>query len=93
MPIPDKLYDTYFDIDRILHCNPYNLPLRTHPYYSKDPLNTMFSSEPFIDTTWTGTSMSLPEFQPTKLTTAMEKAIYNAHRIYITSLTILILPD
>ena len=35
-PIPDDLYDTLntcFDIDRILHCNPYNLPLRAKTYY------------------------------------------------------------
>jgi len=53
-PIPDKLYDTLdacFGIDRILHCNPYNLPRRAHTYYSEDPLNTIFSSEPLTDTT------------------------------------------
>jgi hypothetical protein len=81
-PIPDKLYDTLdecFDIDRILHSNPYNLPLRAQTYYSEDPLNTLFTSESLTDTTWTGTSMPLPEFQPSKLTTALEQAIYNAH--------------
>jgi ribonuclease HI len=39
--------------------------------------------------------MSLPEFQPSKLTTALEQAIYNAHthRNHTPSLTILVLPD
>jgi hypothetical protein len=66
-PTPDKLYDTLdacFDVDRILHCNPYNLPLRAQAYYSEDPLNNRFSSEPLTYTAWTGTSMSLPEFSP-----------------------------
>ena len=64
-PIPDELYDTLntcFGIDRILHCNPYNLPLRAQTYYSEDPLNNRLSSEPLTDTAWTGTSLSLPEF-------------------------------
>jgi len=39
--------------------------------------------------------MSLPDFQPNKLTTALEQAVYNAHthRNYTSSLIILILPD
>jgi hypothetical protein len=64
-PIPDELYDTLntcFDIDHILRCNPYNLPLRAQTYYSEDPLNNIFSSELLKDSAWTGTSISLPEF-------------------------------
>ena len=55
----------------------------------------MFSSEPLTDTTWTGTSLSLLEFQPDKLTIALEQAIYiaHSHRNTKPSLTILILPD
>ena len=87
--------DACFDIDRILHGNPYNLPLRAKTYFSEDPLNTMFSSEPLTDISWTCTSMSLPEIQPNKLTTTLEQAIYSAdtHRNANPSLTILILPD
>jgi hypothetical protein len=78
-PLPEKLYDTLdacFDIDRILHCNPYNLPLRAHTYYSEDRLNNIFSSEPLTDTAWADTSKSLPELHPQKLTTELEQAIY-----------------
>ncbi len=94
--VPNKLYDTLdacFDIDRIQHCNPHNL--RDQTYYSEDPLNNILLSEPLTDIAWTGTSMSLPEFHPNKLTTAMEQAIYSVHttRNHTPSLTILILPD
>jgi hypothetical protein len=74
-PIPDQLFDTlhdYFHIDRILHCNPYNLPLRASTYYSEDPFNKLFSAKPLTNTAWTGMTLSLPNFQPNKLTKALE---------------------
>ena len=81
-PIPDQLFDTLhdcFDIDRILHCNPYNLPLRASTYYSEDPFNKLFSAEPITNTVWTELTLSLPELQPNKLTKALEHAIYSTH--------------
>jgi hypothetical protein len=97
-PIPDQLYDTLhdcFQIDRILHCNPYNLPLRPSTYYSEDPFNKLFSAAPQTNTPWTGITLSLPEFQPNKLTKAVEQAIYSAHTHKDTqpSASLLILPD
>ena len=55
----------------------------------------MFSSEPLTDTSWTCTSILLPEFQSDKLTIELEQAIYSAHthRNANPILTILILPD
>ena len=84
-----------FQIDRIIHCNPYNLPLRANTYYSEDPLDKLFSAEPLTNTAWTGMTLSLPEFQPNKLTKALEQAIYSAHTHKDTqySATILILPN
>jgi len=82
-------------MDRVLHCNPYNLPLRAKTYYSEDPFNSIFSSELLTNTSWTCTTIPLPEFQPDKLTTALEQANYNAHTHRDTnhSSKILILPD
>ena len=80
--MPDQLYETLhecFQIDRILHCNPYNLPLRASTYYFEDPFNKLFSAEALTNTAWTGMTLSLPEFQPNKLTKALEQVIYNAH--------------
>jgi len=84
-----------FHIDRILHCNPYNLPLRAQTYYSEDPNHKLFSAEPLTNTAWTGVTLSLPEFQPDKLTKALEQAIYSAHthKNSHPSATILILPE
>jgi hypothetical protein len=81
-PIPDQLFDTLhgcLQIDRILHCNPYNLPLRASIYFSEDPFNKLYSAEPLTNTAWTGMTLSLPECQPNKLTKALEQAIYSAH--------------
>jgi len=81
-PIPDKLYDTLHDcfhINRILHFNPYNLPLRANTFYSEDPFNKLCSAEPLTEMAWTGVTVSIPEFQPKNTTIALEQAIYNAH--------------
>jgi hypothetical protein len=96
--IPDRLYDTLhdcFQIDRVLHCGPYNLPIRANIYYSEDPYHQIFSAKPLTNTAWTGMTLSLPEFQPDKLTKALEQAIYSAHthKDSSPSATILILPD
>ena len=81
-PVPDQLFDTLhicFHIDRILHCNPYILPLRASTYYLEDPFNNLFSAEPLTNTAWTGMTLSLPKIQPNKLTKALEQTIYSAH--------------
>ena len=93
-----QLYDTLhdcFQIDIILHYNPYNLPLRANTYYSEDPLDRLFTAEPLKKTAWTGMTISLLELQPNKLTKALEQAIYSAHTHKDTqpSAPILILPD
>jgi hypothetical protein len=64
-------------------------------YCLEDPLNAVFSSEPLTNTSWTGTSLSLLEFQDEKLTATLEKAICSAHthKNNNPSLTILILSD
>jgi hypothetical protein len=97
-PIPDHLYDTLpdcFQIDRILYCNPYILPLRASTYYSEVPFNVLFFSEALTNTAWTGMTLSLSELQPNKLTKALERAIYSAytHKDTQPSASILILPD
>jgi hypothetical protein len=96
--ILNKLYDTldaYFQIDRVLLCKPYNLPIRANTYYSKGLFNFIFSAQLPTNTSWTCTAISLSEFQSEKLTTALQKAIYNAHLHKETnhSSTIRILPD
>jgi hypothetical protein len=97
MAHPRHLYDTLHDcfhIIRIIHRNPYNLPLRANTYYSKDPFNKLFLAEPLTKTAWTGMTLSLPEFQPNNLTKALEQAIYSAHSNKESNLsaTVLILP-
>ncbi len=96
--MPDQLIDTLhdcFQIDRILNCNPCNLPLRASTYYSEDPFDKLFSAEPLTKSAWTGITLSLPEFQPKNLTKALEQAIYSTHTHKDTqpSASILILPD
>ncbi len=53
-PILDRLYDTLDEclhIDRVLHCSPYNMPLKADTYYSNNPQETTFSAELLTHTT------------------------------------------
>ena len=54
-PIPDDLYLSLysaFGIQRILDCNPMNIPLAAQEYYSKNPEDQMFSAGLHTDTIW-----------------------------------------
>jgi ribonuclease HI len=97
-PIPDTLYDALhqcFNIQRVIHCNPINLPLRAKTYISHDPRDTRFSATPYTHTAWPGTSLAIPEYTPYRLKQALEQAIYSAHAHRHTSPSshILILPN
>ena len=96
--IPDTLYDALrncFNIKRVIHCNPINLPLRAKTYISHDPRDTRFSATPYTHTAWPGTSLAIPEYKPYRLKQALEQAIYSAHAHRHTSPSshILILPN
>ena len=84
-----------FNIQRVLHCNPINLPLRAKTYISHDPKDTRFGAIPYTHTTWPGISLALPEYTPYRLKQALEQAIYSAHAHRHTSPSshILILPN
>ena len=97
-PIPDILYDALhqcFNIQRVIHCNPINLPLRAKTYISHDPRDTRFSATPYTHTAWPDTSLALPEYTPYRLKQALEQAIYSAHAHRHTSPSsqVLILPN
>ena len=97
-PIPDTLYDALhqcFNIQRVIHCNPINLPLRAKTYISHDPRDTRFSATPYTHTAWPGTSLAIPEYTPYRLKQALEQAIYSAHAHRHTSPSsqVLILPN
>ncbi len=77
-PIPDDLYDVLhqcFQIQRVLHYSPINVPLRAKTYTSHDPKDAAFSAMPHTPTAWSGISLTLPEHKPNRLTTALEQAI------------------
>ena len=49
-PIPDFIYDASnrcFNIQRVIHCNPINLPLRAKTYISHDPKDADFGAIPY----------------------------------------------
>jgi hypothetical protein len=61
---PDNIYDRMdacFHVDRGFHCIPYILPLRANTYYSEELSNVLLTAELLTKTTWTGTTISLPE--------------------------------
>ncbi len=81
-PIPDTLYDALykcFNIQRVIHCNPINLPLRAKTYISYDTKDARFGAIPYTPTAWPGTSLALPDYTPSKMRLALEQAIYSAH--------------
>ena len=96
--IPDTLYDALhqcFDIQRVIHCNPINLPLRAKTYISHDTRDTHFGATPYTRTAWPSTSLALPDYTPHRMKQALEQAIYSAHAHRHTSPSshILILPN
>ena len=83
-PIPHQLYmslDAAFGVDRVLHCNPMNVPLDAPAFFSEDPDDNIFSAELLTNTAWPGTSLSLPVHTADSLTRALERAIYSAHTL------------
>ena len=97
-PMPPALYtslDSVFHIDRVIHCNPMNVPLEAPIYHSAAPEDNAFSAEPLTNTSWQGMSLSLPLHHAAHLTTALEQAIYGAHTMRHKSRcsTLLLLPS
>jgi len=97
-PIPDTIYDALhicFNIQRVIHCNTINLPLRAKTYISHDPQDAVFLAFPYTKSAWPGTSLALPEYKADKLKTALEQVIYKAyaHRHTTPSRHILMLPN
>jgi hypothetical protein len=97
-PIPDVLYDALnnrSNVQRVIHSNPINLPLRSKTYISHDPKDACFGAIPYIKTAWPGSSLALPYYTPIKLKQAREQALYNAHahRHASPSKHILLLPN
>ena len=97
-PIPDTLFDTlhhYFNIKRVIGCNPFNLPLRAKVYIPHDPLDSTFGAMPHTRSAWPDTSLALQDYTANKLTRALEQALYSAHAPRHThpSTHILILPN
>jgi len=97
-PIPEAIYDAVricFDIQRVIDCNPINLPLRAKTYISHDSQDAIFGALPYTKSAWPGTSLAFPEYKAEKLKTALEEAIHNAHahRHTTPSSHILILPN
>ena len=82
MPIPYVIYDALnhcFNIQRVIHCNPINLPLRANTYTPHKPKDASFGAIPYIKTAWPGTSLALPDYTPHKLKQTLEQALYSAH--------------
>ena len=77
-PIPNPLCDALdncFNIKRVIHCNPINLPLRSKMYISHDLKDACFGAIPYTNTSWPDTSLALPKYKPDKLKQALEQAI------------------
>ena len=84
-----------FEIKRVIPCNPMALPLRAKEYISHDPRDTVFGALPYTRTAWPDASLALPDYKAKQVTTALEKALYNAqaHCHAEPSSHILILPN
>ena len=81
-PIPDTLYVTLhhcFNISRVIHCNPVNLPLRAKEYISHDTLDSIFGAMPYTRSAWLDTSLALSDYIDGILTRALEQALYSAY--------------
>jgi hypothetical protein len=83
------------NIQRVIHCNPINLLLRSKTYISHDPKDACFGAIPYTKTTWPETSLALQDYTPDKLKQAVEQLLYNAHAHRHTSFNskILLLPN
>jgi hypothetical protein len=69
-PLPDTIYDalhTCFNIQRVIHCNPINLPLRDEIYIPHDPQDIAFGALPYTRSACPGTSLALPEYKADKM--------------------------
>jgi hypothetical protein len=72
--IPDTLYDTlcnYFKIKRVIHCNPFILPLRENEYISHDPKDAIFGALTYTKTAWLNAFLALSDYKEDKLTIAL----------------------
>ena len=97
-PILDILYDAFhrcFNIQRVINCNPINLPIRANTYISHDPMDVDFGAIPYTKSAWPRTSLALPDYTVCKLKQALEQALYiaHAHRHTSPSIHILLLPN
>jgi hypothetical protein len=69
-PISNVLYDALdncFNVQRVIHCNPINLPLRSKTYISHDPKDACFGAIPYTKTAWPGPSLALLGYMSNKL--------------------------
>ena len=99
LQLPDPIYEclnAVLPIERALNADPLRVPLGIPAYHSRHSSDLQFSALPLDSSyAWPGTSLSIPQTDPSTLRYSLENAIYAAHKFRhnFPTATFLVLPD